>query len=138
MSCSDQGLSKVFGINAFHLSDTLWLPKDTALSYIKGIPMAGYQRRTILSPAKVFLKADVLLPEWIGLKKSKSSIHSATYVGTEGTVTLSAHRHGAYTDVVASSDRMRTSRMDYEIQKFLTELPYEPGDAGGRGSGNPS
>lgn len=100
--------------------------------------MAGYQRRTVLSPSKVFLKADVLLPEWIGLKKSKSSTNSATYVGTEGTVILSAHRHGPYTDVVASSDRMRTSRMDYEIQKFLTELPYEPGDTGGRGSGNPS
>jgi hypothetical protein len=28
--------------------------------------------------------------------------------------------------------------MDYEIQKFLTELPYEPGDAGGPGSGDPS
>ena len=100
--------------------------------------MAGYQRRTVLSPSKVFLKADVLLPEWIGLKKSKSSTNSATYVGTEGTVILSSHRHGPYTDVVASSDRVRTSRMDYEIQKFLTELPYEPGDAGGRGSGNPS
>ncbi len=100
--------------------------------------MAGYQRKTALSPAEVLAKAEELLPEWIGLAKSKSSTHSATYTGGEGTVTLSAHRHGPYTDVVASSDRVRTSRMDYEIQKFLTELPYEPGDAGGRGSGNPS
>ena len=100
--------------------------------------MAGYQRKTALSPSEVLSKADELLPEWIGLTKSKSSTHSATYTGNEGTVTLTAHRHGPYTDVVASSDRLRTSRMDYEVQKFLTELPYEPGDAGGPGSGDPS
>ena len=100
--------------------------------------MAGYQRKTALSPSEVLSKAEELLPAWIGLTKSKSSTHSATYTGNEGTVTLTAHRHGPYTDVVASSDRLRTSRMDYEIQKFLTELPYEPGDAGGRGSGDPS
>ena len=55
-----------------------------------------------------------------------------------GTVTLVAHRHGPYTHVMVSSDRLRTSRLDYEIQKFLGELPYEPGDTGGRGSGDPS
>jgi hypothetical protein len=100
--------------------------------------MAGYQRKTALSPSEVLSKAEELLPEWIGLTKSKSSTHGATYTGNEGTVTLTARRHGLYTEVVASSDRLRTSRMDYEIQKFLTELPYEPGDAGGRGSGDPS
>ncbi len=100
--------------------------------------MAGYERKTALSPSEVLSKAEELLPAWIGLTKSKSSTHSATYAGSEGTVTLAVHRHGPYTDVVASSDRLRTSRMDYEIQKFLTELPYEPGDAGGRGSGDPS
>ncbi len=100
--------------------------------------MAGYQRKTALSPAEVLSKAEELLPEWIGLTKSKSSTHGATYTGDEGTVTLTAHRHGPYTDVVVSSDRLRTSRMDYEVQKFLTELPYEPGDAGGQGSGDPS
>jgi len=100
--------------------------------------VAGYQRKTALSPAEVLSKAEELLPEWIGLTKSKSSTHGATYTGDEGTVTLTAHRHGPYTEVVASSDRMRTSRRDYEIQKFLTKLPYEPGDAGGRGSGDPS
>ena len=53
-------------------------------------------------------------------------------------MTLAAHRHGPYTNVLASSDQLRTSRLDYEIQKFLAELPYEPGDTGGRGSGDPS
>lgn len=35
------------------------------------------------------------------------------------------------------TDRLRTSRVDYEVQKFLNRLPYEPGDEGGPGSGEP-
>ena len=100
--------------------------------------MAGYQRKTALPPSDVLSKAESLLPERLGLKQSKSSAHSATYTGAEGTVSLSVHRHGPYTDVVANTDRLRTSRMDYEIQKFLNRLPYEPGDEGGPGSGEPS
>ena len=100
--------------------------------------MAGYQRKTVLSPSDILSKAAELLPEWIGLTRTKNSSHGATFSGDEGTVTIAAHRHGPYTNVVASSDRLGTSRLDYEIQKFLSELPYEPGDAGGRGSGDPS
>jgi len=100
--------------------------------------MAGYQRKTALSPSDILAKAEELLPAWIGLARTKSSSHGATFSGEEGTVTLSVHRHGPFTNVVASSDRLRTSRLDYEIQKFLTELPYEPGDTGGQGSGDPS
>ncbi len=100
--------------------------------------MAGYQRRTVLSPSDILARAEELLPELIGLTRTKTASHTATFSGDEGTVTLTAHRHGQYTNVLASSDRLRTSRLDYEIQKFLTELPYEPGDAGGRGSGEPS
>ncbi len=51
---------------------------------------------------------------------------------------LAAHRHGPYTSVVVNTDRLRTSRLDYEIQRFLNRLPYEPGDAGGPGSGEPT
>ncbi len=97
--------------------------------------MAGYQRKTALAPAEVLAMADQLLPEYLGVSKSKESGHSATFSGSEGTLSLEAHRHGPYTEVVISTDRLRTSRMDYEVQKFLTELPYEPGDQGGRGSG---
>ncbi len=100
--------------------------------------MAGYQRRTALAPSKVLDMAEDLLPEQLGLDRIRGSRHGATYSGEEGTVTFSIHRHGPYTQVVASTDRLRTSRMDYEIQKFLTQLPYEPGDSGGRGSGDPS
>jgi len=90
--------------------------------------MAGYQRKTALSPSEILKKAESLLPERVGLSKSKSSGHEATYSGEEGTVTLSAHPHGYYTVVVASTDQLRTSRLDYEIQIFLNQLPYEPGD----------
>lgn len=100
--------------------------------------MAGYQRKTALTPTEVFDRADEVLPGMIGLSKNKSSAHGATFSGSEGTLTLSVHRHGPYTEVVAATDRLRTSRIDYEIQKFLNLLPYEPGDAGGPGSGDAS
>lgn len=99
--------------------------------------MAGYQRKTALSPGEVLTKAEERLPEFLGLSRSKENPHGATYTGEEGTVVLSVHRHGPYTDVTASTDRLRTSRMDYEIQRFLNLLPYEPGDEGGPGSGDP-
>jgi len=100
--------------------------------------MAGYQRKTAMSPDEVLTAAERLLPERIGVARSKGSGHGATYTGDEGTVTLSVHRHGVYTDVVANTDRLRTSRMDYEIQKFLNHLPYEPFDRGGPGKGEPT
>ena len=100
--------------------------------------MAGYQRKTALVPADVLAKAEEALPAQIGLNRSKESAHGATYTGAEGTVTLTFHRHGPYTEVVANTDRLRTSRMDYEIQRFLNQLPYEPGDEGGPGSGEPT
>ncbi len=90
--------------------------------------MAGYQRKTAWSPQEVMEKAQKVIPDRIGLTKSKGSTHAVTFTGEEGTLTLSAHRHGPYTDVVASTDRLRTSRLDYETQKFLNLLPYEPGD----------
>jgi hypothetical protein len=100
--------------------------------------MAGYQRKTAFSPQEVLEQAQGFLPGMLGLSRAKESSHSATYNGAEGTVTVSAHRHGPYTEVVANTDRLRTSRLDYEVQRFLNQLPYEPGDAGGPGSGEPS
>ena len=91
-----------------------------------------------MSPEEVLTTAEQLLPELIGVNRTKGSGHGATYSGAEGTVTLSVHRHGAYTEVVANTDRLRTSRMDYEIQKFLNHLPYEPFDRGGPGRGEPT
>jgi len=100
--------------------------------------MAGYQRKTALTPEEVLSKADEVIPAILGLIRSKGTSHDASFTGEEGTVTLAAHRHGPYTDVVASTDRLRTSRLDYEIQKFLNLLPYEPGDHVGPDSGETS
>ena len=82
--------------------------------------MAGYERKTALAPAGVLEKAEEWLPEYIGLQRSKQG------------------SHGPFTEVTARTDRLRTSRMDYEIQRFLNCLPYEYGDAGGPGSGDPA
>jgi hypothetical protein len=101
--------------------------------------MAGYQRKTALSPHEVFEKAEEVLPELLaGMTRSAASGHSATFSGPEGVLELTAHRHGPYTNVVASTNKLRTSRLDYEVQRFLNHLPYEPGDAGGPGSGEPT
>lgn len=99
--------------------------------------MAGYVRKTALSPTEVLALAADMLPERIGLARSRHSAHSATWSGDEGTVVLTAHGHALYTEVTAQTDRLRTSRMDYEIQKFLNRLPYEPYDRGGPGKGDP-
>ena len=100
--------------------------------------MAGYRRKTASSPSEVLEEAEAFLPELLGLKRSNDSSHSATWTGAEGSVTISAHGHGPYTDVVANTDRLRTSRLDYEVQRLLNQLPYEQGDAGGPGSGEPT
>jgi hypothetical protein len=101
--------------------------------------MAGYQRKTALAPHEVFEKAEEVLPQLLaGMTRSGGSGHSATYDGPEGNLQLSAHRHGPYTSVVASTNKLRTSRLDYEVQRFLNRLPYEPGDQGGPGSGEPT
>jgi hypothetical protein len=100
--------------------------------------MAGYVRKTVLSPREVLNRAAEILPERIGLSRTRGSGHAATYSGGEGTVSIHAHPHSLYTEVLAETDQLRTSRMDYEIQKFLNRLPYESGDRGGPGSGDPS
>ena len=99
--------------------------------------MAGYQRKTALGPKAVLARAETHLPRYIGLMRSKHSSHGATYIGKEGTVVLTAHRHGPFTDVTALTDRLGTSRMDYEIQRFLNVLPYEHGEAVGPEPGDP-
>ena len=100
--------------------------------------MAGYVRKTVAAPSQVLEEAQAFLPERLGLSRTKSSDHAATYSGDEGTVSVHAHPHSMYTEVVAQTDQLRTSRMDYEIQQFLNNLPYEAGDHGGPGSGDPS
>jgi hypothetical protein len=100
--------------------------------------MAGYIRKTALSPAEVLERAEAFLPARLGLARTRASSHAATWTGAEGTAEIDAHSHSLYTEVTIRTDRLRTSRMDYEVQKFLNLLPYEPGDRGGPGLGDPS
>jgi hypothetical protein len=98
--------------------------------------VAGYVRKTVLSAKEVLTLAADLLPERIGLDQNRAAGHGATYSGSEGSVTVTVHPHSLYNEVTAETDQLRTSRMDYEIQKFLNRLPYEVGDRGGPGAGD--
>lgn len=90
--------------------------------------MAAYQRKTVLPPAKAFgLAADILQNVFNFSPKARAK-HEVTFRGGEGEVTFEAHRHGPYTVVTATTDCLRTSRLDYEVQRILSWMPYEPGD----------
>ena len=43
--------------------------------------MAGYIRKTVLSPVEVLDRASEILPARIGLSRSRGSAHTATYTG---------------------------------------------------------
>ena len=96
--------------------------------------MASYQRKTVLTPPEAFELAADILSNVLKLSKTGQSDHEATFTGEEGTVALSAHRHGPYTSVTATTDKLRTSRLDYEVQRILSWMPYEPGDKRGPAS----
>lgn len=91
--------------------------------------MGDYRRRTALSPEEALRKAEEILPRRLArMEKIRETDHGATFSGPEGTVSIAVHRHGPYTEVVASTNRLRTSRLDLEVQVYLNLLPYEPGD----------
>ena len=90
--------------------------------------MSDYQRYTVLPVREVFGKADTILTERAGLRRTRESRHSVTYNGAEGTVTLDAHRHGPMTDVVARTNQLRTSKVDGVVRYLLNQLPFQPGD----------
>jgi len=82
----------------------------------------------VLSTREVFQRADEIFAERAELSRTADSRHSVTYAGTEGTVTLEAHRHGPATIVVARTDRLRTSKVDIVVRHLLNQLPYQHGD----------
>jgi hypothetical protein len=90
--------------------------------------MSDYQRYTVDSIREVFRKADEILTERAGLRRSRESRHSVTYNGAEGTVTVDAHRHGPATEVVVITNQLRTSKVDGVVRYLLNQLPYQPGD----------
>lgn len=92
------------------------------------VTMSDYQRFTYLPVKQVLRTAEEILSERAGLKKGRESSHAATYTGAEGTLTLEAHRHGTMTDVVISTNQLRTSKIDTVARFVLNQLPFQPGD----------
>lgn len=90
--------------------------------------MSDYQRYTYLPMREVFKQAEEILPERAGLRRTREGGHAVTYSGPEGTVTLDVHRHGATTEVVATTNQLRTSKLDNVVRFLLNRLPYQPGD----------
>jgi hypothetical protein len=90
--------------------------------------MARYERYTAAPTQDVLSTAVSVLTSRIPIQKDAEDGHSIRLTGGDGTVTISAHRHGLDTLVVAETDQLRTSRIDVETQYFLNALPYQPGD----------
>ncbi len=91
--------------------------------------MASYERTTAAGMKQVLDEAERMLPERLPIEQTRRDRHSATFAGGDGVLTLSVHRHGMDTQVVARTDQVRTSRLDMETQYFLGKLPYQPGNA---------
>lgn len=96
-----------------------------------------YERLTAASVAEALNAAEEILTGRLPTHKTGGDSHSVTLSGGDGTVTVTAHRHGPETVVVAATDQLRTSRLDLEVQYFMTMLPYQPGDARGVGDALP-
>lgn len=90
--------------------------------------MADYERMTAAAVREVLKTAEEILTERLPIEKVAEDKHAITLEGRDGTVKITAHRHGVDTVVHASTDQLRTSRLDIETQYFLNQLPYQPGD----------
>jgi hypothetical protein len=96
-----------------------------------------YERYTAAPVREVLRLAEEVLTERLPLKKTGGDHHSVRLEGGDGAVTISAHRHGLDTEVHAATDQLRTSRLDLDVQYFMTMLPYQPGDVRGAGTALP-
>lgn len=93
-----------------------------------------YERMTAAKGSEVLRLAEEVLTSRLPIRKTQGDRHSITLEGGDGTVTISVHSHGLETQVHAATDQLRTSRLDLDVQYFMTMLPYQPGDV--RGAGN--
>ncbi len=95
--------------------------------------MGSYMRLTAMPRREAIELAEEYLKERIPLETVERETYTVTLEGGDGTVTISAHRHGPETAVDVYTDQLRTSRIDIEVQHYLEQLPYQPGDAPTRG-----
>jgi hypothetical protein len=92
-----------------------------------------YERMTAAPIREVLRLAEEVLASRLPMRKEAGDAHSVRLAGGDGVVTISAHRHGLETQVHAATDQLRTSRLDLDVQYFMTMLPYQPGDVRGAG-----
>lgn len=91
-----------------------------------------YERMTSASIREALALAEEILLERLPIEKTAVDAHSVRFSGGDGTATISAHRHGVETQVDVVTDQFRTSRLDGEVQYYMTMLPYQPGEKRGR------
>lgn len=90
--------------------------------------MGTYERSTVAPVGEALRLAQEFLPARIPIEKVDGDGHSVTLTGGDGTAVIAAHRHGMDTVVSVKTDQVRTSRLDVEVQHYLNQLPYQPGD----------
>ena len=96
-----------------------------------------YERLTAAGTSEALRLAEEVLTERLPLKKEGADHHSIKLSGGDGTVKISVHRHGLATLVHASTDQLRTSRLDMDVQYYMTMLPYQPNEQRGVGTALP-
>jgi hypothetical protein len=96
-----------------------------------------YERMTALPVRDALRLAEEILTGRLPIRKVAEDSHSISLEGGDGAVRISAHRHGLETQVHAATDQLRTSRLDLEVQYYLTMMPYQPGDVRGAGTALP-
>jgi hypothetical protein len=96
-----------------------------------------YERMTAAPTRDVLRLAEEILTGRLPISKTGGDHHRITLEGGDGTATITVHRHGLETQVHVVTDQLRTSRLDGEVQYFLTMLPYQPGDVRGAGRALP-
>lgn len=96
-----------------------------------------YERVTVAGIAASLRLAEEILTSRLPIEKVAEDRHSMRLAGGDGVVTITAHRHGTETVVHAATDQLRTSRLDLDVQYYMTMLPYQPGDKRGEGAALP-
>jgi hypothetical protein len=99
--------------------------------------MASYERFTAAGIAEVLDLAAQELPARLPIEVVERKRHSIKLRGGDGTVLIEVHRHGHDSLVHATTDQLRTSRLDLDVQYLMTMLPYQPGDVRGAGTALP-
>jgi hypothetical protein len=96
-----------------------------------------YERLTAASVTEALALAEQVLTARLPIVRVGGDHHSVRLSGGDGTVKVTVHRHGLDTVVEAVTDQLRTSRLDLDVQYFMTMLPYQPGDRQATAAGLP-